>query len=151
MTDVLEHVLVPSRVLEEINLVLKPKGKFILGVPNILNFSNILRHFISSKPNSLVKYTDAHISFYDPAGLFQLLAATGFFIKKYHPIYPFSVARNMIPPMILRLLDKLFRRMGRYFAREMLVIAQKSEKEYWKTLKSKILQRKVVSLQDKHE
>ncbi|UCE55987.1 MAG: class I SAM-dependent methyltransferase [Desulfobacterales bacterium] len=150
MTDVLEHVLVPCRVLEEVHRVLKPEGKLILGVPNILNFSNILRHLISSKPNSLLKYTDAHISFYDPAGLFQLLAATGFFIKKYHPIYPFSTARNIIPPSIIRLLDNLFSRIARYFTREMLVIAQKSEKRYWQTLKSKILQRKVL-LQDKHE
>lgn len=151
MTDVLEHVLVPCRVLEEIHRVLKPEGKLILGVPNILNFSNILRHLRGSKPNSLLQYADAHISFYDPAGLFQLLAANGFVIKKYHPIYPFSIARNIIPPTIIRLLDNLFGRIARYFSREMLVITQKSGKQYWETLKSVTLKKKALIRQNKHE
>ena len=151
MTDVLEHVLVPCRVLEEVHRVLKPEGKFILGVPNILNFSNIFKHLRTYKPKGLLQYADAHISFYDPAGLLQLLSANGFVINKYRPIYPFSIARNIIPPAIIRLLDHLFSHLARYFSREMLVIAKKKKKQYWETLKSTILQKKTLLCQNKHE
>lgn len=150
MTDVLEHVLVPCRVLEEIHRVLKPEGKLILGMPNILNLSNILRHLRSLKPYKLLQYADAHISFYDPAGLFQLLAANGFEVKKYFPIYPFSIARNLIPKVMIKFLDKLFGRIACYFSREMLVVAQKSEKNYWETLKAAILRKKALWLQNNH-
>jgi ubiquinone/menaquinone biosynthesis C-methylase UbiE len=150
VTDVLEHVLVPYRVMEEIHRVLKPKGKLILGMPNILNLSNIVRHLRSLKPNKLLQYADAHISFYDPAGLFQLLAASGFEVKKYQPIYPFSIARNIIPQVMVKFFDKLFGRITCYFSREMLVVAQKSEKNYWATLKTAILRKKALLLQNKH-
>lgn len=150
VTDVLEHVLVPYRVMEEIHRVLKPKGKLILGMPNILNLSNIVRHLRSLKPNKLLQYADAHISFYDPAGLFQVLAATGFEVKKYQPIYPFSIARNILPKIMVKFFDKLFGRIACYFSREMLVVAQKSEKNYWATLKTAILRKKALLLQNKH-
>jgi ubiquinone/menaquinone biosynthesis C-methylase UbiE/predicted RNA-binding Zn-ribbon protein involved in translation (DUF1610 family) len=150
MTDVLEHVLVPCRVLEEVHRVLRPEGKFILGVPNILNLSNILKHLRGYKPYKLLQYADAHISFYDPAGLFQLLAANGFEVKKYKPIYPFSIARKIIPQAAAKFLDKLFVRIACYFSREILVVAQKSEKNYWETLKTAILRRKAPLLQNNH-
>jgi len=150
MTDVLEHVLVPSRALEEVHRVLRPEGKLILGVPNILNLSNILRHLRGLRPYKLLQYADAHISFYEPAGLFQLLAANGFEVKKYQPIYPFSIARNIIPQAAIKFLDKLFERIACYFSREMLVIAQKSDKNYWETLRTAILRRKASILQNKH-
>ena len=150
MTDVLEHVLVPCRVLEEVHRVLRPEGKLVLGVPNILNFSNIFKHLRGFKPNKLLQYADAHISFYDPAGLFQLLAANRFEVKKYQPIYPFSIARNIMPQAALKFLDKLFGRLAFYFSREMLVVARKSEKNYWKTLETAIVRRKALCLQNKH-
>jgi hypothetical protein len=98
----------------------------------------------------LLQYADAHISFYEPAGLFQLLAANGFEVKKYQPIYPFSIARNIIPQAAIKFLDKLFERIACYFSREMLVIAQKSDKNYWETLRTAILRRKASILQNKH-
>lgn len=145
MTDVLEHVLVPCRVLEEVHRVLRPEGNFILNVPNILNLSNIFKHLRMLKPYKFLQYADAHISFYDPAGLFQLLAANGFKVKKYEPIFPFSIARNFIPRAMVKFLDKLCSRIACYFSREMLVVAQKSDNNYWETLKIAILRRKATS------
>jgi ubiquinone/menaquinone biosynthesis C-methylase UbiE len=146
MTDVLEHVLVPCKVLEEVHRVLRSKGKFILGVPNTLNFSNVFKHLRGFKPYKLLQYADAHISFYDPAGLFQLLAANRFEVKKYAPIYPFSIARKIIPQATVKCLDRLFGRIACYFSREMLVVAQKSKKNYWETLKTAIIRRKATLL-----
>jgi ubiquinone/menaquinone biosynthesis C-methylase UbiE/uncharacterized protein YbaR (Trm112 family) len=119
LTEVIEHVFSPFRVLEEIARVLKPEGFLVLSAPNNLSVSNLLRHVFKTESRDM----DAHFSFYDPFALKQLLKLTGFeclrlettfyywpFIK---PLFCFGWIQNMV------------RTLNPYFGDKILIKARK--------------------------
>lgn len=52
MTEVLEHLYFPEKVLEKVTSVLKPNGKFVGSVPNAFSLKNRIRLLFAKKQYS---------------------------------------------------------------------------------------------------
>lgn len=128
ITEVLEHVYSPYRVLEEVHRVLAPSGKLVISVPNNLTFSNILQHLF----NRPEPHLDAHLNFYDLFSLQQLFQFVGF---------EFEVARTAF--VYLPILKPLFRnhplqnllqKFLKNFGDKMIILARKTDETLWHKL-----------------
>jgi 2-polyprenyl-3-methyl-5-hydroxy-6-metoxy-1,4-benzoquinol methylase len=119
LTEVIEHVFSPFRVLEEIGRVMKPEGFLILSTPNNLSVSNVLRHVFKTESRN----QDAHFSFYDPFALKQLLRLAGFdclTLETTFYYWPF-----IKPLFCFGWLQNIVRTLNPYFGDKILVKARK--------------------------
>ncbi len=73
MRDVLEHVLNPRPLLEEINRILKPGGIISIAVPNIEGFIHKI-----VRQNHVVVFGFAHVNYWSPRTLQRILDLSGF-------------------------------------------------------------------------
>jgi len=92
--DVIEHVLDPVSVMEEIHRVLRPDGHLVINIPNqfywwfrlrILFGSNLIwKTFMHDQTKMFNEWDYIHVRFFTWKGLCKLLNLTGFRItKKY--------------------------------------------------------------------
>jgi ubiquinone/menaquinone biosynthesis C-methylase UbiE len=83
LSEVLEHVFIPTQVLMEIRRVLRNDGKCIISVPNEAT-SNQLNPWRKSKH---LPAGDSHVTFYSVDTLRKILFRTGFDIIEYRHLY----------------------------------------------------------------
>lgn len=84
--EVLEHVMNPTISVQEVHRLLKPKGTFLLSVPNAGVFSNRIEFFLTGflnpggSPETSRKkpWEDCHIRFYNVSMIKRLLESNGF-------------------------------------------------------------------------
>ncbi|MBF8964586.1 class I SAM-dependent methyltransferase [Pontibacter sp. FD36] len=102
--QILEHTKEIFWIFHEVTRVLKPGGKFIVGVPNLASFHNRLMLLFGSQPTSL-KNNSAHVRGYTLPDLKRFVHScfpNGYKISKFagSNFYPF-------PPMLARPLASL--------------------------------------------
>lgn len=94
-SQVIEHTHNPGNYLHQINRVLKPNGKLVVSVPNLINprfilplfspnFFNNIKEKNRKTLNNYQKPVD-HIQAWDPTHFALLLGACGFEVEKYIP------------------------------------------------------------------
>jgi SAM-dependent methyltransferase len=128
LTEVLEHVYSPYRVLEEVHRVLAPSGKLILSVPNNLTFSNIFQHFF----NKNAPDKDAHLSFYDMFSITRLLGFAGFSVLKTKSVF---VYLPLIKPLFYsNLVQEFLKYFLKNFGDKLILKAVKTESTLWEKL-----------------
>jgi 2-polyprenyl-3-methyl-5-hydroxy-6-metoxy-1,4-benzoquinol methylase len=94
-SQVIEHVHNAGTYLSSINRVLKPNGRLVISLPNIMNprfFLTLLRSEMEQRlrthsKNILENYdkTQDHINAWDPQHFTTLLASVGFLLENYIP------------------------------------------------------------------
>ena len=90
MLDVIEHVIDPAKVVNEVFRVLKPGGYFILSTPNIL-FEGHLKYMVNSRrfPKTSCDnfpYDGGHFHFFTYRDIFDLLNKIGFTSQPIGPL-----------------------------------------------------------------
>jgi methionine biosynthesis protein MetW len=84
--DVLEHLLDPEAVLNQVRPLLRPAGSVIISLPNIVHWITRLRilfgHF-DYEPSGTLDYT--HVRFFTLKTAQDLIENAGFRITKFHP------------------------------------------------------------------
>jgi ubiquinone/menaquinone biosynthesis C-methylase UbiE len=125
LTEVLEHVYSPYRVLEEVHRVLNTAGILIISVPNNMTFSKFIQHLFNRFPPD----HDAHLSFYDMYGIGRLLNFAGFRIeqRKTAFIYLPVLKRLFYFNGIQNLMNKLFNNFGD----KIIIKARKTNQSLW--------------------
>lgn len=95
VSEVLEHVYYPERVMEEIERVLKVKGRAIITFPNTSSLSFRLGMFLWGRIPSL-NYPGnvGHIRFFDLLGFKQMLSGIKLEIVKIRGVGCFSFSRE---------------------------------------------------------
>ncbi|MCJ7634967.1 class I SAM-dependent methyltransferase [Candidatus Bathyarchaeota archaeon] len=79
-TEVVEHLVFPQHILNEIYRVLKPNGRLVISTHNIFNAYMRIRYFLGKIPTPDLDVTRSaqHIRLYNYALLSGLLRSTGF-------------------------------------------------------------------------
>lgn len=103
--QVIEHVHNVGNYLSEINRVLKPNGKLIVSLPNVMTPRFVLRlfkrryeHELISLSNEIIKKYDKgndHINAWDPHHFTTLMASAGFKLERYMPCEGLLFPRNI--------------------------------------------------------
>lgn len=91
MTDVLEHVINPINLLQEVRRLLKPNGKVVILVPNFAHMGNRFRMLLTGDPRDMLHwggYGDGmeHFHWFTKPKLKEFLLQTGFSNIKFHPV-----------------------------------------------------------------
>jgi len=128
LTEVLEHVYSPYRVLEEMHRVLAPDGILILSVPNNLTFSNIFQHLFNRKSGK----QDAHLSFYDRHSVERLLSFVGFSVKTVKSVF---IYMPFLKPLFYsHTLQEILKYFLANFGDKLIIKAAKSDQTLWDKL-----------------
>ena len=100
-SEVLEHAIIPTQLLTEIQRVIKKNGKIILTVPNesSFRFHKKLVHLPGR---------DTHINFFTPESLETLLFRTGFNIISMQTVLPPNTSWKSFLSNIYRAINKNF-------------------------------------------
>jgi methionine biosynthesis protein MetW len=83
--EVLEHLFLPQLAVAEVHRVLKPRGVFVLSVPNVAYWRRRLDLAVLGRWNPFgddlsveQPWRDPHIRFFNPGSMRRLLAMAGF-------------------------------------------------------------------------
>jgi len=95
--ELLEHLSNPGTFLEKVKKHLKPKGKFIISVPNAYCYYNILSIIFRSK----VPIHEQHKCWYDTATIKNLLKTHGFLVHKFKFLPIPNTGRGRLVSLIL--------------------------------------------------
>ena len=82
----IEHLVDPYHILEEIEKVLKPEGILIIGTVNVALLSNRIRVLLGRRPRTSfdIGWDGGHLLYFTPKELKVLLSQCGFeIIGKY--------------------------------------------------------------------
>ncbi len=98
LMHVLEHLEDPVSIIKEINRVMKPGGKIVLGTPDF--DCHLARHF---GEHFRMLHDQTHISLFSNESVFRLLRDHGFEVE--HVDYPFFETRHFTKENLMRLFD----------------------------------------------
>ncbi len=78
--DVIEHLIEPYHILQEIKRVLRPEGTFIIGTANVASFSNRIRILFGRRPRTSLDpgWDGGHLLYFTTKELKILLEEYGF-------------------------------------------------------------------------
>ncbi len=82
-SEVLEHLINPSNVLENVKKHLTKDGLFLVTTPNVIQW----RHRVSMLFGKFPNYDKTHIKFWDLDNFTELLKNNGYMILKFYPTY----------------------------------------------------------------
>lgn len=106
--DVLEHLIDPWKVLEELVTYLKPNGRLIVSIPNVRHWSVWLPLILRGQ----WEYRDAgimdstHLRFFTRFSAIELLNRAGLDLAIYHPLI--GGKSHLINKFSMGLLEELF-------------------------------------------
>ena len=84
--DVLEHLVNPEKVLEEIKSKLKDDGEIVVSLPNVRNWGVIVSLLDGSFDYADFGILDrTHLRFYTLETATKMIENSGYFIKELHP------------------------------------------------------------------
>jgi glycosyltransferase involved in cell wall biosynthesis len=135
LADILEHIRNPAEILNKCQSNLKNKGKLIIAVPNIANWTvrlNLLFGAFNYTPRGILD--KSHIHFYTLKSISQLITSCGYHIKSIDatPIplptmFPF-LAKNPIFRIIHFSGNQLSLFWKTLFAYQFIITAEKMQK-----------------------
>lgn len=104
--DILEHLINPDKVLEEMKKFLKPGGIIIVSMPNIGFFLNRVQLLLGKWEYRDFGCMDkTHVRFFTISSAIKLVVAAGYKIQKVKPYNQFGMLRylnkvnNIYPPL----------------------------------------------------
>ncbi len=104
ITEVIEHLLVPEKVLEEASRLLKDDGFMIITTPNFLLFSNRIKILFGKFEYTKSGFFDrGHIHFFHINSFEKMLKQTELKVVEYDHVY-----YGKIPELIQKIFPKLF-------------------------------------------
>ena len=136
MSDLIEHIRDPLRILKKANQLLKDDGILMISTPNNRDFSRMILQ------NKWMHYKIEHLFYYSVRSIGILLEKQGFDALEISPAYKALTVNYLYyqlttyPVPVLTLLVKLFKSLGKNNDRiinlkggEMLVIAKKKKEK----------------------
>ncbi len=80
MLAVIEHLVEPYHIIDEVKRVIKDNGVFIIGVPNVASLSNRLRIIVGRRPRTSFDagWDGGHLLYFTPKDLRELLESYNF-------------------------------------------------------------------------
>lgn len=104
IVDVLEHVINPINLLQEVKRILKINGKLIVQMPNFARLDNRLRMLLTGDPTDLLhkfsgRYGDGmeHLQWFTKHKVKEFLIQSGFLNIKFYPVgLPFGFFFGLI-------------------------------------------------------
>lgn len=96
--DVLEHLIDPPDVLQQMKKKLKPNGRIIISLPNVAFILNrLLLLFGSWEYREFGTLDKTHLRFYTISSLTKLVESAGYKIEKVKPYNQFGLLRFISP------------------------------------------------------
>lgn len=87
MGDVLEHLVEPQAVLEQIQPLLAPHASIVISLPNIVYWKTRLKILFGRFEYESFGILDhTHLRFYTPKTARQMIESAGYEIKRLHPV-----------------------------------------------------------------
>lgn len=87
MGDVLEHLIEPQAVLEQIQPLLAPNASIVISLPNIVYWKTRLKILFGRFEYESFGILDhTHLRFYTPKTARQMIEGAGYEIKRFHPV-----------------------------------------------------------------
>jgi 2-polyprenyl-3-methyl-5-hydroxy-6-metoxy-1,4-benzoquinol methylase len=108
MAHVLEHLVEPTKFIEDVKRVLAPNGMIAVALPNVLTYPNRIRMLVGK-----FEYTsggimdETHLHFYTFASGADLLRSTGYriVVAKADGGFPLWKLRNILPASFVNRLN----------------------------------------------
>lgn len=88
MADVLEHLVDPQALLDQIRLLLAPNSTIVISLPNVVHWVTRLKivfgHFNYQSFGTL---DHTHLRFYTPSSARKMIESAGYKIRRFHPVF----------------------------------------------------------------
>ncbi len=122
----LEHTNRPNDVLKEVNRILKPKGKIIIGVPNSYSIQALtMRKFFGT---DFYAYVNEHKSNFSFLSLKNMLIKNGFEkIKEYKTAFHVHIIGKMFELPVLRKTVQNMAKKNKEMSQDIILVGIKNE------------------------
>jgi 2-polyprenyl-3-methyl-5-hydroxy-6-metoxy-1,4-benzoquinol methylase len=88
MGDVLEHLIEPQAVLEQIQPMLAPNASIIISLPNVVYWGTRLKILFGRFEYESFGILDhTHLRFYTPKTARKMIESAGYEIRRFHPVF----------------------------------------------------------------
>lgn len=127
-SHVLEHICFPDAVLQDIKKVLKPNGRFIVALPNLMHYSTrIPLIFGNFNYQEMGIMDNTHFKWYTFLSAKQILFRHGFVIEKadVEIVLPFGRVSNRFPVFLKNTIKNVLRVLSKgLFGWQLLYVAK---------------------------
>jgi 2-polyprenyl-3-methyl-5-hydroxy-6-metoxy-1,4-benzoquinol methylase len=100
--EVIEHIMYPDRLLEEISQLLEQDGKLIASIPNFVFYRNRLTVLRGGFPRQHVFHPSEHIHYFTFDSFKRLLKMKGFTICRFHSDFALPKYLSILPASVQR-------------------------------------------------
>lgn len=109
LSEVLEHLVEPGRVLRDLSRYVRPGGIVMASSPNISHW-RVIRELIAGRFNLTDRgvFDRTHLRWFTPATFAQMFEDAGFKIEWVGPVTPFSPRTQQISRLTKGRFDHLF-------------------------------------------
>jgi 2-polyprenyl-3-methyl-5-hydroxy-6-metoxy-1,4-benzoquinol methylase len=98
MGDVLEHLIDPQAVLEQIQPLLAPKASIVVSLPNIVYWITRLKILFGRFEYESYGILDhTHLRFFTPKTAREMIETAGYEIMRFHPVFGGPLTRYARP------------------------------------------------------
>lgn len=109
LSEVLEHLIEPGRILKDLARFIRPGGLVMASSPNVAHW-RVIRELLAGRFNLTDRgvFDRTHMRWFTPATFVDMFEAAGFAITWAGPVTPFSGRTRMISELTGGRLDHLF-------------------------------------------